>query len=172
MDESSPSPLKSILQDRSLSPTQKLQALLESGLCPDEILHSFACDCAERVLRLEQQRGRKPQQASWDAIAIKRRWLRGLATEEERLAAVREARRTAHQASVTQRCYEASTAAADAASEVSYVARSAAWARASVARSAPQEDEESICNIEAEWQVSHLLTLLPISSKLHDLHEK
>ncbi len=50
-------------------------------------LHEFACNEAELVLLAERAVGREPHEASWHAIEVKRRWLRGEATLDDLSAA-------------------------------------------------------------------------------------
>jgi hypothetical protein len=90
------------------------------------ILHEFACRCAEHALK--QYGGDK---RSYEAIEVKRRWMRGEATDEEltsaRVAALDVAR------------YAALYAAQDARPAALDSARSAAW---SAARSAALDAEQ------------------------------
>ena len=46
-------------------------------------LHEFACWCEERALTSERNAGREPDPRSWRAIAVKRAWLDGRATDAE-----------------------------------------------------------------------------------------
>ena len=55
-----------------------------------DILHEFACYCAEWALKNERDAGREPDSRSWAAIEAKRAWLRGEITDDE-LAAARAA---------------------------------------------------------------------------------
>lgn len=52
-----------------------------------KVLHEFACWCAERALKKERKAGREPDKRSWNAIKVKRLWLKGKATKEESDAA-------------------------------------------------------------------------------------
>lgn len=79
-----------------------------SFLIPDEILHEFACRCAEEALKLVEN----PDPRSVAAIAAKRAWLRGEINDGQ-LAAARDAAR-----------YAARYATRAA---VGYAARDAAW---------------------------------------------
>jgi hypothetical protein len=54
------------------------------------VLHEFACWCAEQALLREREAGREPDPRSWAAIEAKRKWLRGEITNAE-LAIAREA---------------------------------------------------------------------------------
>jgi hypothetical protein len=47
----------------------------------------FACDCAERALLRESERGREPDPRCWESIAVARRFVRGEATQVELTAA-------------------------------------------------------------------------------------
>jgi hypothetical protein len=82
----------------------------------DRIARLYACDCAERALQRERERGREPAAASWAAVEVARRFAFGTASESERHAAGAAAR-------------DAWAAASDAAwADASDAARAAAWA--------------------------------------------
>lgn len=83
------------------------------------LLHEFSCWCAERALI----RAGVKTETSWNAIAVKRRWLQGEATDEE-LAATRAAAWSATWA------VDAAKAAALAATWAADAADAAAWAAA------------------------------------------
>lgn len=53
-------------------------------------LHEFGLWCVEGALNSERSAGREPDERSWAALSVKRRWLDGSATNEE-LAAARDA---------------------------------------------------------------------------------
>ena len=76
------------------------------------VLHEFACWCAEQALLKEREAGREPDQRSWAAIEAKRKWLRGEITDSE-LEAARDAALAA--------------AAQDDAMDAAWAARAAAW---------------------------------------------
>ncbi len=89
-------------------------------------LHEFACWCAEQALLREREAGREPDKRSWTAIGVKRRWLKGEATDEELHAASAAAWAAAWAAA-----RDAVSAARDAASAAAWAAaRDAAWAAA------------------------------------------
>jgi hypothetical protein len=90
----------------------KLYVVLNDGWIPDRVLHEFAIWCADEALK----RVGNPDPRSLNALEVKRRWLRGKATDEE-LAAARAA------------AWDAARAAMDA-------ARAAAWAAMDAARAA------------------------------------
>ena len=50
-------------------------------------LRCFACDCAERALKRERKAGREPDERSWKAIIVARRYANGEATLAELNAA-------------------------------------------------------------------------------------
>ena len=84
-------------------------------------LHEFACWCAEQALLREREAGREPNPRSWAAIEVKRRWLKGEATDEE--------------------LYVARAAARNAAWDAARVAaRVAAWAAARATQNAKLEE--------------------------------
>lgn len=94
------------------------------------LLHEFACGCAEDALALVAQ----PDARSVEAIAAKRKWLRGEITDEEldaaRAAALDAAWSVAHGAAYSAARDDARAAARDA-------AWAAAWA---AARAAARDD--------------------------------
>ena len=66
--------------DKSCAAERKCLAKLDAT----NILHEFACWCAEQALKAERKAGREPDQRSWEAVRVKRRWLKGKAADEER----------------------------------------------------------------------------------------
>jgi hypothetical protein len=58
------------------------------------VLHEFACWCAEQALLQKREAGQEPDPRSWAAVEAKRKWLRGEITDSE-LAAARTAARDA-----------------------------------------------------------------------------
>ena len=61
-------------------------------------LHEFAIAEARAGLLRERSKGYEPDKRSWDALRIKRRWLKGKATDEELAAAGAAARDAARDA--------------------------------------------------------------------------
>jgi hypothetical protein len=104
----------------------KLWAVLREEMIPANILHEFACRCAENALLKEREAGREPHADSWRAIEVKRLWLQGKASDQE-LAAARGAARDAAWAAARDAAMYAAWAAA------MYAARDAAWAAARAA---------------------------------------
>jgi hypothetical protein len=93
------------------------------------ILHEFACGCAEDALALVAQ----PDARSVEAIAAKRKWLRGEITDEEldaaRAAALDAARAAAWDAAMDAASAAALAAAWDASAAARAAARDAAMAK-------------------------------------------
>ena len=131
-------------------------------------LQHFACDVAERTLQAERDAGREPDPSSWEAIAVKRRWLAGEATDAE----LSEARVAAWDA-VEGVAWDAVEGVAWAAVEgVAWAAEEAAWAAAravawtaarAAARAAAEEAAwAAACTKDQEraWQEAHLRDLL------------
>ena len=56
-----------------------------------EVLHEFACYCADRALNAERAAGREPDSRSWAAVQAKRDWLAGLIDDEQLKAASKAA---------------------------------------------------------------------------------
>lgn len=71
-----------ILKLRGVDADDKLWAVFKAGLIPVPIVHEFACRCAVRAL---EAAGIKDDgnNASWNGIHTRRRWLKGEATDEE-----------------------------------------------------------------------------------------
>ena len=78
----------------------KLWAVLREEFIPAEALHEFACRVAEQALLKAREVGREPDARSWQAIKIKRRWLKGEASDSDRAAIWAAARAAAWSASV------------------------------------------------------------------------
>ena len=105
-----------------------------------QLLHEFACRCAEDALALVAQ----PDARSVEAIAAKRKWLKGEITDEEldaASAAAWDASDVALAAAAGAAAWDAASAAAsaaarDAARAASWAAAEAAWAAAEAARAA------------------------------------
>ena len=82
-----------VLKAEGVSAEDKMWAVLREEFIDAPILHEFACRCAENALKLVDN----PDTRSVDAIAVKRRWMRGEATDED-LDAARAAARDAAEA--------------------------------------------------------------------------
>jgi len=72
----------------------------------------FACDCAEWALTREREAGREPDQRSWAAVEVSRRYADGRATDEA-LAAAWAAARAAWAARVAWAARDAEAAAGE-----------------------------------------------------------
>jgi len=100
-------------EEKSCASERKVIAIADATMT----LHEFACWCAETALRRERKAGHEPDKRSWNAIHVKRRWLRGDATDDE----LESARATAWVAA-----WE-SVAAARAAGAAARAAGAASW---------------------------------------------
>jgi len=110
-------------------------------------LHEFGLWAARRAMLRERKAGREPDKRSWDALAIKRRWLDGKTTDSELAAAKDAASAAAWDASRAPSrdaaCAAASDAAFAAASDAaSTAARAAKRAAAGDAKRAAAWDAE------------------------------
>lgn len=115
-----------ILALRRIPAEDRLWAVLREKFIPTPILHEFACRCAEDAL----SRIDNPDPRSIHAIAVKRRWIAGEATDEELAAAEADAwaaARTARAARAAWAAAWAAWAAAEAAAETAWAAAWAAW---------------------------------------------
>lgn len=108
--------------DKSCASERKVTAISDATA----VLHEFACWCAGNALQHERKAGHEPDQRSWDAIRVKRRWLHGDATDEE-LSAASEAAWSASAASSAAAWSASAAAWAAAWAAASAAARSAAW---------------------------------------------
>ena len=102
----------------------KLWAVLREELIDARILHEFACWCAEDALSHVEN----ADERSWNAIKVKRAWLRGEASDAERSAAedaARAAERYVAWSAAWSAAWYAVLAAAGSAAEDA--ARFAAW---------------------------------------------
>lgn len=118
----------------------KLWAILREDFIDAQLLHEFACRCAENALVLVN----KPDPRSITAIAAKRAWVRGEITTEELKAARTAAWEVRTEAWEVRAAWEAATAAwaaaweaaSEAAWEAAWKARAAAWEAATAAKAA------------------------------------
>ena len=89
-------------------------------------LHEFALWCAEKALTREREAGREPDPRCWEALAVKRRWLNGEASDSE-LAAARDAAWDAARAAARDAAWDAARdAARDAAGDAAEAAAESA----------------------------------------------
>jgi len=108
--------------DLDIPAADRLRAVLHESIVPLVLLHTFACDEAELALaRYWKSDDRRPH----EAIACKRRWLRGEATDEELAAATAACRAAWVAAKAAATWDDAGDAAWDAVWAVAWAA--AAW---------------------------------------------
>ena len=124
-----------ILRLDDVAADDRLWLVLREELIDAQILHEFACRCADRAIA----RIGKPDSRSVAAIEAKRKWLRGEISDDELDAAW--------------------DAALDAARDA---ARASAWAAAksaamAAARAAARDAERAA---EREWQIAELMRML------------
>jgi hypothetical protein len=113
-----------ILALENVPPSHRLWVVLREELIDAPVLHEFGCRCAERALA----RIKNPDPRSVNAVAVKRRWVRGEATDDELVAARAAARQAAQAALAAWAAWDAAGAARDAAwAAARDSARDAAW---------------------------------------------
>ena len=83
--------------DLEISAKDRLWVLLRNEIIPENDLHELACKFAEQALKAEIKAGREPHPDSWNAIKVKRQWLKGKATDEQLQAAWLAARSAARE---------------------------------------------------------------------------
>jgi len=140
-----------VLAFRGVSAEDKLWLLLREEMVPAAVLHGLACDFAARALRRERRAGREPDPRSWAALAVKRWWIEGAATDAD-LAAAGDAAGDAAWAAAGDAAWAAARAAAWAAA--GDAAGAAAWNAAwDAARDAARDAER-------RWQVRRVRAVL------------
>jgi hypothetical protein len=72
-------------------PADRLWLLLRPELIAEPTLHTLSCDFAEYTLELERAAGRDPDPRLWAAVATKRRWIAGAASDAELTEALQAA---------------------------------------------------------------------------------
>ena len=117
-----------------------LWILLRPEIISEMDLHELACKFAERALKRERKKGREPHIDSWNAIKVKRKWLKGKATDEELSAAESAA------------WYAAESAARSAAWSA---ARSAAWYAARSAESERKYQLKKVIKVLEKLEVNN-----------------
>ena len=110
-----------------------IYCLLQKGIIPDMEVHTLGVRFAWDALMAEREAGREPHLVLWNALRIKKRWLKGKATDAE-LAAAKTAAWAAGRAAGSAVARSAGSAVAWAAG--SAAARAAARAAGSAAASA------------------------------------
>ncbi len=125
-------------------------------------LCEFALWCAERALKAERQAGREPDPRSWAALAVKRAWLDGKATDRQLKAAYAAARSAALAAGDSAKTSSVRSAAVSAAHSTSpSVAVSSAHTTAAWVRSAAYWAARSVSvSAEGRAQARRLARLL------------
>ena len=73
-----------------ISASDRLWVVLREEMLPASLLREFACRVASDAMDRAEARGGKVDPRSRNAIAVKRRWIKGEATDQE-LAAARDA---------------------------------------------------------------------------------
>jgi len=129
--------LLTILSDERVSPADRVWVALNCTLIPRRELLLFECDTATRALCTLRESGSEPDQRSWDAVRVMRRYVDGRATTEEMKEAARAAWAAAWD---TEAKWEAWAAWAAA-----WEAWAAAWVPAQASARA------AACEAEATW---------------------
>lgn len=141
-----------------VSAWDKLRAVLREEFIDAEILHEFACRCAEYALSLVDN----PDPRSVAAIEAKRKWMRGEITDKE-LAAARDVAWSAAEDAAWAASGVASGAARAAAlvaAEDAARAADAAWAAARAARDAARAARDAAWTAAWEHEIEMLRTML------------
>ena len=148
-----------ILRLNRIPADDRLWAVLREDFVPAEILHEFACRCADRAL----SRVDNPDQRSVAAVAAKRKWLRGEIGDQELLGAWTAARAAERDAAWDAARDAAWTAAWDAARDAARAAaRDAAWtaARDAAWAAAWAAERDAAWAAEQKEQIKLLISML------------
>lgn len=139
-----------------------LRFAIDTGAFPDALLHTFACDCAQRSLMWERATAVDSPTACWKATGIKRLWIEEKKTNKELLGVHKEARKVAEETDSS-----AAWAATWASSDIPMLAaRCAAHYGSAAAKPKGQEHPKSYdWNLEKLWQVERLIWLSAIWSE-------
>ena len=121
------------------------------------VLHEFALTVATDALAAAEARGKPADPRSWSALATKRRWLRGLATDKA-MAAARDAAMAAAWAAARDAAWAAARAAARAA------AWDAAWAAARDAARDAAWDAAWEAAWDAAWEAHNTILTTMLES--------
>jgi hypothetical protein len=148
-------PLTEFLRAEHIPAVDRLWVVLRREFLGDRLLRLFACDCAERSLIREREAGREPDERSWNAVAVARRYANGEVTDEELEAAWYAAWSAAWSAAWT----------AGAASRSAWEAAwSAAWAAEGPARASALNASWASAWVdrvhERIWQAKHLAEMI------------
>ena len=109
---------------------------------PDRLLHTFGCDCADAAIEAAKSQGVQIDQRSRHAIAVKRAWIDGRATDAELTAAGAAAR---------------AAVKGDAARAAAWAASRDAWAAAAAAAKDAWAAAEDVVG---EWVLTHYVELV------------
>lgn len=143
------------LSDSDVNDCDKLHAVLRTELIDRRVLHELACDFAEHA----QTYVKTPHADSLKAIEVKRRWLRGEATDDE-LRVARDAARAAWATARTTVAARAADAAWAAAAADDARAAWAAWPAAQAAEADWAAWVAGVADVEREWQINHVIEVL------------
>lgn len=148
-----------VLGLEGVSAVDKLWAVLREEFIDADILHEFACRCAEYALSLVDN----PDPRSVAAIEAKRKWMRGEITDKE-LAAARDAAWAAAEDAARAASGAASgaarAAALAAAEDAARAAADAAWAAARAARAAARATRDAAWTAAWKHEIEMLRTML------------
>ena len=143
------------LSGSDVNDSDKLHAVLCPELIDRKLLHELACDFAERA----QTYVNAPHADSLKAIEVKRKWLRGEATDDE-LRVARDAARAAWATARTTVAARAADAAWAAAAADDARAAWTAWPAAQAAEADWAAWVADDAAAERKWQINHVIEVL------------
>jgi hypothetical protein len=150
-------PVVDLLRAPHIPPQDRLWVALHEDLCTDSIMRIFACTCAERTLLRERAAGREPDERSWTAVAVARRYALGEATDAE----LDDARADAY-AAASAAAWNTARAAAGASARAAAraAASAAAWAADAAGAADSAAARDAAWADEGTWQCIHLAQML------------
>jgi hypothetical protein len=150
-------PIVDFLRAAHIPPEGRLWVALHPDFCTDSLMRLFACDCAERALISEREAGREPDERSWTAVAVARRYALGEATDAE----LDDARADAY-AAASAAAWNTARAAAGASARAAAraAASAAAWAADAAGAADSAAARDAAWADEGTWQCEHLAQML------------
>lgn len=147
--------LYAYLSDLQNPMEKRLQHALFSSHTPHDLLHYFACDCAERLILSEQSEQWTFYGDSWNALQVKRRWIEGAVSDNILYRARDDANKANSRSFATEGTYAAAAAAG----------RSPSSAASDASREAllfARRHGEEAYQQEMSWQLSYIRTFLEL----------
>lgn len=133
-----------------------LRFAIDTGVFPEALLHTFACDCAQRALLWDKHYEVDTDKNCWKATGIKRLWIEKK-KEKDELAGIHKTVRKIAEETDNPAAWAAAWASAE---QAMLAARCAAHYGSAAVKKPGQENPPSyIWNLEKLWQRGRFLWL-------------